>query len=79
MAARVLLIFRKPTEKEVPLLTGVVAQCERLEAKRYGECCPKCGSERVRLMGESERVAIPREEVQRGMFGWLKTLARGDP
>ena len=34
MAARVLLIFRKPTEKEVPLLTGEVAQCERLEAKR---------------------------------------------
>jgi len=79
MAARVLLIFRKPTEKEAPLLTGKVIQCERLEAKRYGECCPKCGSERVRLIGKSERVAIPHEEVQRGMFGWLKTLARGDP
>jgi len=79
MAARVLLIFRKPTEKEVPLLTGVVAQCERLEEKRYGKCCPKCNSERVRLMGENERVAIPLEEVQRGRFGWLKTLARGDP
>ena len=32
MAARVLLIFRKPTDKEVPLLTGEVALCERLEA-----------------------------------------------
>ena len=79
MTACVLLIFRKPTEKEVPLPTGEVAQCERLEAKRYGECCPKCGSERVRLIGKSERVAIPYEEVKRGMFGWLKTLARGDP
>jgi Zn finger protein HypA/HybF involved in hydrogenase expression len=79
MAARVLLIFCKLVEKEVPLLTGEIAQCERLEAKRYGECCPKCGSERVRLIGESERVAIPYEEVQRGMFGWLSTMARGDP
>ena len=79
MAARVLLIFRKPTDKEVPLLTGEVAQGERLEAKRYGECCTKCGSERVRLIGKSERVAIPHEEVQRGMFEWLKTLTRGDP
>jgi len=79
VAARVLLIFRKPTEKEVPLLTGEVAPCERLEAKRYGECCPKCSSERVRLIGKSERVAIPHEEVQRGRFGWLMTLTRGDP
>jgi len=79
MAARVLLIFRKPSEKEVPLLTGQVAQCERLEAKHYGEYCPKCHSERVRLIGKSERVAIPYEEVQRGIFGWLMALARGDP
>ena len=79
VAARVLLIFRKPTEKEVPLLTGDVNQCERLEAKRYGECCPKCSSERVRLIGKSERVAIPIEEVQQGRFGWLMTLTRGDP
>jgi len=79
MAARVLLIFCKPTGKETLLLTGEVAQCERLGAKRYGECCPKCGSEQVRLIGESKRVAIPYDEVQRGRFGWLMTLTRGDP
>jgi len=79
MVARVLLIFRKPVGKVVPLLTSEVAQCERLAAKHYGECCPKCSSERVRLIGESKRVVIPYEDVQRGMFGWLKTLARGDP
>jgi hypothetical protein len=45
----------------------------------YGECCPKCGSEHVRLIGKSERVVITYEEVQRGMFGWLMTLIRGDP
>jgi hypothetical protein len=81
MAARVLLIFRKPMGKEVPLLTGAVAEGKLREevAKRYGDCCPKCGCERVLLLGESERVAIPLEDVQRGLFGWLKTMTRGDP
>jgi Zn finger protein HypA/HybF involved in hydrogenase expression len=81
MVARVLLVFRKPTEKEVLLLTSEIDQCERNEKteKRYGECCPKCNSERVRLIGKSERVAIPYEDVQLGRFGWIMTLTRGDP
>ena len=37
------------------------------------------GSERVRLIGESERVAIPHEDVKQGLFEWLATGARGDP
>jgi Zn finger protein HypA/HybF involved in hydrogenase expression len=78
MAARVLLIFRKPTGKEPPLLTSDVPNVETLEAeKRYGECCPKCGSERLELTAECDRTMLPLNRPE--VFLWLETLSRGDP
>jgi len=81
MVARVLLIVQKPTDKEKLVLTNDVTKCELPEEveKRYGECCPKCGGERLRLIGESEWVSIPYDLVQIGAFGWLMAVARGDP
>ena len=81
MAARVLLIFRKPTGKEMPLLTSEIiphdtpVDCE----KRYGECCPKCGSDRVQMIAESKRISIPYEHIRLGMFDWLEAMTRGQP
>ena len=81
MAARVLLIFRKPTGKEMPLLTSEInppdtpVDCE----KRYGECCPKCGSDRVQMVAESKRISIPYERIRLGMFDWLEAMTRGQP
>ena len=81
MAARVLLIFRKPTEKEVPLLTSDVPGSELLaeSEKRYGECCPKCGSGRLQIIAESERRLMPFHLIQLGMFDWIDAMTRGQP
>ena len=96
MAARVLLIFRKPTGKEMPLLTSEIIlpdiTTEMLSGrtgtpdgkpcgsvKRYGECCPKCGSDRVQMIAESKRIPIPYEHVRLGMFDWLEAMTRGQP
>lgn len=81
LAAKVLLIFRKPSDKEPPLLTSDVPNVESTEESenRCGECCPKCGSSRLRLIGESERISIPYGLVARGSFDWLESLIRGAP
>lgn len=81
LAAKVLLIFRKPPGKEPPLLTSEIPNVELPEESeiRYGECCPKCGSAKVRLIGESERVSFPYELIERGSFAWLESVTRGDP
>jgi hypothetical protein len=78
MAARVLLIFRKPTGKEPLLLSSKVANIELSEpVKRYGECCPVCGSERILLTDERERRMLPLDDS--AVFEWLVGLKRGDP
>ncbi|MCL2349203.1 MAG: transposase, partial [Planctomycetaceae bacterium] len=81
MAARVLLIFRKPTEKEMPLLTSDLPSSELLaeSEKRYGECCPKCGSDRLQIIGESERRSMPYHLIRLGMFDWIDAMSRGQP
>lgn len=96
MAARVLLIFRKPTEKETALLTSenhsLDSPVEVLSGrtgtpggkpcdseKRYGECCPKCGSDRLQMIGESERRSIPHALVRLGLFDWIEAMTRGQP
>ena len=89
MAARVLLIFSKPTGKEIPLLTSEISppdiQVEVLfdrstgSVKRYGECCPKCGSDRVHKIGKSKRISIPHEHIRLGMFDWIEAMTRGQP
>jgi hypothetical protein len=78
MAARVLLIFRKSTSQETLLLTSEVANLELPESeKRYGECCPECGSERLVLTGERDRMMLPLDSSE--LFAWLERLKRGDP
>ena len=74
MAARVLLIFRKPTGKETLLLTSESSSPDSQEVseKCYGECCPKCGSEHVILMEERERTMIPLEQPE--LLMWLAKL-----
>ena len=96
MAACVLLIFRKPTGKEMPLLTseiikpdtpvevlfgrtGTPASKAAGDIKRYDECCPKCGSDRMQMIGESKRISIPHEHIRLGMFDWLEAMTRGQP
>jgi hypothetical protein len=77
MAARVLLIFRKPTGKEL-LLSSEVANLEISESKkRYGECCPVCGSERILFTEERERMMLPLNCS--AVFEWLAGLKRGEP
>ncbi len=80
-SAKVMLIFRKPPGKEPPLLTSEIPNVEPAEESenRYGECCPKCGSVRLRLIGESERISFPYESIERGSFDWLEAVTRGDP
>ena len=77
MAARVLLIFWQPTGP--PLLTSTVPQqdCLGEVEKRYGECCPQCGGERLVLMEERSRTMLPLNRP--GIFAWLERLSRGDP
>ena len=81
MAARVLLIFRKPMEKEMPLLTSEIhSLVSPVEGeKRYGECRPKCGSDRLQMIGESERRSIPHALVRLGLFDWIEAMTRGRP
>jgi len=79
MAARVLLIFRKPSGKETPLLTSDLPNLDsrEQEEKRYGECCPKCGSARLILTEERDRTMITPD--QPGIMAWLEQWSRGDP
>jgi len=81
LAAKVLLIFRKPSGKESLWLTSDVPNADLPEEMecRYGECCPKCGSARLRLLGESERIPVPCDLVGHGSFDWLESVTRGDP
>ena len=74
MAARVLLIFRKPTGKETLLLTSEISSLDSQEVseKCYGECCPKCGSEHLILMEERERTMIPLNQPE--LLMWLAKL-----
>jgi hypothetical protein len=78
LAAKVLLVFRKPTGAEPMLLTSGIPPLEPLEeVVRYGERCPKCGSEHLALMEERPRTRLPwnRPEV----FEYMKEASRGDP
>jgi len=79
MAARVLLIFRKPTGKETLWLTSELPNLDPSEAKEkcYGEYCPKCGSERLQLMEERDRTMLPLNRQE--LLLWLEKLNRGDP
>jgi Zn finger protein HypA/HybF involved in hydrogenase expression len=79
MAARVLLIFRKPTGKEIPLLTSELPNLDLPEQreKRYGECCPQCGSERLILTEERVRTMVPLDQPD--VMAWLEQWCRGDP
>jgi hypothetical protein len=80
-AVRVLLIFRKPDGKEPPLGTSDAPGSEFLmeSEKRYGECCPKCGRDRLQGTGESERHSMPYHLIRLGMFDGIKTMSRGRP
>lgn len=84
IAAKVLLIFRKPMEKEPLLLTSDVPPAELLTEPRYGERCPKCGSEHLELQEERPRCFVPLDRphiacVLPDPLFELKDLNRGDP
>jgi hypothetical protein len=74
MMARVLLIFRKPTGKEILLLTSELPISDSVEQEKkcYGECCPECGSERLILLDERDRMMVPLNRPE--LLAWLSKL-----
>lgn len=79
LSAKVLLIFRKPTGKEPPLLTSEIPPPEPIgeENIRYGERCPKCGGEHLELLEERDRWFMPLDRPD--LFSRLDDLNRGGP